>query len=110
MPTSEMKRGAAGQDALIGGRRVGVRADDEARAAVDEMAHRLFLARRFAMHVDDDRVCALAERTGGELALDRGERIVERVHEDAAHHVDDEHALAVLALDHAAPRPGVPAG
>ena len=34
------------------------------------------------------------------LALDRGERIVERIHEDAAHGVDDEHARAVLGLDH----------
>ena len=42
---------------------------------------------------------ALVERTGRELALDRGERIVERVHEDAAHGVDDERARAVLGLD-----------
>ena len=41
----------------------------------------------------------LAERAGGELAFDRGERIVERVHEDAAHGVDHERALAVLGVD-----------
>ena len=41
----------------------------------------------------------LAQRAGRELALDRGERIVERIHEDAAHGVDDEHARAVLRLD-----------
>ena len=48
----------------------------------------------------------LFQRTGGELALDRGERIVERLHEDAAHGVDDERARAVLGVDHgrAAPR------
>ena len=34
-----------------------------------------------------------------ELAVDRGERIVERVHEDAAHGVDDEHPRAVFGLD-----------
>ena len=34
-----------------------------------------------------------------ELALDRGERVVERIHEDAAHGIDDEHARAVLGLD-----------
>ena len=28
---------------------------------------------------------ALPQRAGGELAVDRGERIVERVHEHAAH-------------------------
>ena len=33
------------------------------------------------------------------FALDRGERIVERIHEDAAHGVDDERALAVLGVD-----------
>ena len=41
----------------------------------------------------------LLERAGGKLALDRGERIVERVHEDASHGVDDEHARAVARLD-----------
>ena len=42
----------------------------------------------------------LFQRTGGKLALDRGERIVERLHEDAAHGVDDERARAVLGVDH----------
>ena len=42
----------------------------------------------------------LAQRTSRELALDRGKRIVERIHEDAAHGVDDENARAVLGLDH----------
>ena len=37
----------------------------------------------------------LAERTGGQLALERGEGIVERVHEDPAHGVDDQDARAV---------------
>ena len=47
------------------------------------------------MEVDDHRVGLLAERAGGELAVDRGEGIVERIHEDAAHDVDDEDARAV---------------
>ena len=41
----------------------------------------------------------LLQRTGGKLMLDRGKRIVERLHEDAAHGVDDEHARSVLGLD-----------
>ena len=82
---------------MVGGRRMRVRADHEAGAAVAEITHRLLFAGRLAMHVDDDGVGVRAERTGGEFALDRGERIVERVHEDAAHGVDDERALAVLA-------------
>ena len=91
--------GAPGQDAVVGGRHMGVGADDEAGAAVAEMAHGLLLAGRLAMHVDDDGVGAVAQRTGGELAVDRGEGIVERVHEDAAHGVDHQRALAVLGVD-----------
>ena len=98
--------GAAGQDALVGGRHMGVGADHEARAAVGEIAHRLLLAGRLGMHVDDDGVGVAAERAGGEFALDRGERIVERVHEDAAHGVDHQHARAVLGLDHGGAAPG----
>ena len=94
-----MKAVPPGQDAVIGGRHMGVRADHEAGAAVAEMAHRLLLAGRLAMHVDHDGVGGLAERAGGEFALDRRERIVERVHEDAAHGVDHQHALAVLGVD-----------
>ena len=64
---------------------MGVRADDQRGAAVDEMAHRHFLARRLGMNVDDDGVAADAQRAGAELALDRREGIVQRIHEDAAH-------------------------
>ena len=39
---------------------MGVRADDEAGAAVEEMAGGLFLARRLGMEVDDDGVRHLA--------------------------------------------------
>ena len=91
--------GAARQDAVIGGRRMGMRADHERGAAIGEIAHRLLLAGRLAMDVDDDGVGVLAERAGGQLALDRREGIVERIHEDAAHGVDDQRALAVLGVD-----------
>src|SRR6185312_15360762 len=65
------ERGAAGQDAVVGSRDMRVRADDEARASVAEMAHRLLFARRLAMEVDDDRIRALAKRTRSKLAIDR---------------------------------------
>ena len=91
--------GAAGQNLMVGGGRMSMGADDEARAAVDEMAHRLLLARRLGMDVDHDRVGRALERAGGKLALDRRERIVERVHEHAPHGVDDEDARAVARLD-----------
>src|SRR3984957_3070895 len=93
------KGGAARQDALVGGRGMRVGADHEADAAVEEMSHRLLLARRLGMHVDHDRVDAALERTGGELAVERREGIIEGVHEYAAHGVDDERIAAVLALD-----------
>ena len=87
------------QDPVVGGRHMGVGADDEAGAAVDEMAERLLLAGRLGMDVDDDGIGGLAERAGVELALERREGIVERVHEDAAHHLDDEEARAACGLD-----------
>ena len=110
MPTSVMKPVPPGEDARVGGRHMGVGADDEADAAVDEMAERLFLAGRLGVEIDDRRVAADPERAGGELLLDALERVVERVHEHPAHHVDDEHPRAVRGLEQMAPRPGVPAG
>ena len=99
MPTSVMNPVPPAQDAMIGAGRMGMGADDQARLAVDEMAERPFLARRFGVEVDDRGVARLAERASAKLALDGGERIVERVHEDAAHHVDDEEPRARPALD-----------
>ena len=100
------ERGAARQHAMIRGLHMRVRADHQARAPIAEMTHRLFLARRLAMDIDHDRVRRALERTGGKLALRCRERIVERIHEDAAHQVDDQHARAVLRIEqhHAAPR------
>ena len=64
---------------------MGVGADHEAHAPIEEIGHGLFLARGLGVHVDDDRIAGALERIGGELALDRSERIVHRIHEDAAH-------------------------
>ena len=55
---------------------------------------------RFGVDVDDRGVAPLAERAEAELALDDGERIVERVHEDAAEDIDDQEPRALRALDH----------
>ena len=85
---------------MIGGRRVGVGADHEARAAIAEIAERLLLAGRLGMDVDDDGIGGFAQGARHELAVDGGERIVERIHEDAAHGIDHQHARAVLGLDH----------
>ena len=52
---------------------MGVGADDEAGAAVDEMAERLFLADRLGVKIDDRRIAGEAERAGGEFLLDARE-------------------------------------
>ena len=93
--------GAAGQDAVVGGRHVGVGADDEARPAVEMVAERLLLARRLRVDVDHDGVGDLAQRAGLELPVGGGEGIVEGVHEDAADQVDDQDAAARMGLDQA---------
>ncbi len=47
---------------------MGMRANDERGAAVDEMAEALLLGRGFRVEVEDDRVGLFAERAGGEIA------------------------------------------
>ena len=66
-----------GQYALVGGGYVRVRADHRRSTSVDEEAHRLLLAGRLGMHVDDNGVGALLEAAGGELGIDGAEWIVE---------------------------------
>ncbi len=58
------------------------------------------------MHVDEDDVGSFAQGTGGELRIHRGKRIVERIHESAAHRIDDENARARAGVEeaNAAPR------
>src|SRR5262245_61552346 len=85
---------------MVRGRRMRVRADHEAGAAVEEMPHRLLLAGRLGMHVDDRSVASAPQRARDQLAVDRAERIVEWIHEDAPHGVDDQYARAVLRFDH----------
>ena len=108
MPASDMIGGAAGQDPVIGGRHMGVGAHHQAGPAVEMMAHGLLLAGRLRVHVDDDRIRHLPERAGIELPVDRGEGIVERVHVEAAHDVDDEDALAGVGIDEVRAAPGRP--
>ena len=87
---------------MIGGRHMRVRADDEAGAAVDEMAKALFFAGGFGVEVEDDGVGLLLERAGGQDRLGRLEGIVEfRMHEHPAHDVGDEDAGAVASVEQA---------
>src|SRR5262249_26684706 len=91
--------GAVRQNAIVSGRRVRMRPDDKTDAAVGKIAHRLFLAGSLAVKVDDDRVRPRFERTRGKLALDRGKGIIERIHENSAHGVDNQRTFAVLGID-----------
>ena len=54
MPTSEMKAVPAGQHPGVGGRHVGVGAEDGGDAAVEVPAHRDLLAGHLGVEVDDD--------------------------------------------------------
>ena len=74
---------------------MGVGSHHQGGTAVEMMPHRFLLAGRFRVHVHDDRIRHLPERARIELPVDRQEGIVERVHVEAAHDVDDEDALAV---------------
>ncbi len=79
-----------------------VGADDEASAAVDEMAETLLLAGRLGMEIEDDRIGLLLQRAGVEDDLRRFEGVVEfGMHEDPAHDVGDEHARAVSGIEKA---------
>ena len=60
------------------------------------------------MHVDHDRVGALAERARVHLLFRGAERTIERVHEDAAHGIDDQDAGAIAGLEMASATSGRP--
>ena len=94
------------QNARVGGGRMRMGAHAKADAAVDEMAERLLLAGRLGVKVDDRGVAARSQRTGREFVFDSRERIVERIHEDAAHHVHDQHFPAVGRLYQIRASPG----
>src|SRR5438067_2212971 len=78
---------------------MGMGTDHERGATVAEKSHRLFFARRFAVKVDDDGIGAAPKRTRRQLTVYCGERIVERIHENARHRIYDQHACAILGLD-----------
>ena len=71
---------------------MGVRAKHRRDPAIGEMAERHLLAGRLGVKIDDDRRHVVAQPILGEDVVEPGERIVERVHEEPAHQIDDEHA------------------
>ena len=94
---------------MVGGRLMGMGADDEARPPIDEMRETHLLAGRLGMEVDHHRIGLFAERAGGKLALARLERIVEfGMHEHTAHDVGHHHARTVLGQINARTPAGCP--
>ena len=83
--------GAAVQDVGVRRRHVAVCAGDQADAAVERVAHRHLLAGRLGVDVGDDAVDRVAEAMVAQRAFGRGERIVERIHEQPAHHLQHHH-------------------
>src|SRR5207247_2068865 len=80
-----------------------VGADDGAHAAVEVPAHRQRLARRLAVHVDQDDG-RLFPQLGQDL-VGLAERAVDRAHEHAAHEVDPGHAVRAGLHAHVAHAP-----
>ena len=73
MPTSVMKAVPPGQHPGVGGRHVGVGAEDGGDAAVEVPAHRHLLAGHLGVEVDDDAV-GLEPRRGCASTSWNGER------------------------------------
>ncbi len=78
----------------------------EADAPVEVVREGDLLARGLGVDVHHDRVARLTERTGLDFPVHAREGVVHGVHEDAAHHVHDQHAASIRDLDQggAAPR------
>src|SRR3984957_13400520 len=82
--------GAVGEDALVGGGDVGVRAEESGDAAVERPADGYFFGGGFAVEVEEDDLCGdLAEELVG-----FAEWVVAGGHEDAALEVHDGVGLA----------------
>ena len=68
---------------------MGVGPGDQRDAAVQEMAEGCLLARRLAVHVDQNGVGLPFQPMGCQRLFRRCERIVQRVHEQPRHHLED---------------------
>ena len=88
-------RRAPGQNTLVGGLHVRVRADDGGDLAVEVPAECHLLGGRFGVNVDEDHLRALV-LDAGDLAIRGAEGVVDGVEKHAAHDVDDTdlHAAA----------------
>ena len=84
--------GAAWKDLVVGGRYMAVRPEDGRDAAIGKMTERHLFARGLGVKIDEDRRGLDAEVEFGEELFEPGEGVIERIHEEPAHQVDDENA------------------
>src|SRR5277367_543400 len=87
---------AAGENAIIGGGDVGVRAQDGGDFAVEMPAHGLFFGSGFGVHVHDDHLHIGRERS--ELAFGGAKGIFQRRHEGAALQIHYRVGDAIFSL------------
>ena len=76
-----------------------MRPEDGADAAIEVVPHGVLLARRLAVHVDEDAAHALRAH-GGDQPIRRAERAVERLHEHASFEIDHPEPRARRRAEH----------
>ena len=79
---------------------MGVGADHQRRQAIEAVAHGLLLAARLGMDVDDGGLHGAAEGVALQLRLHGAERVIQRIHEQPAHDVDDQGLTAIIQHRH----------
>src|SRR5258706_497985 len=97
-PHVGLVRGPGAQHALVGGLHVRVRPQHRGHAAVEEVAHRVLLAGRLAVHVDQDARGLLAQLRDQPLRCAEG--AVEGLHEDPALQVHHPKLAPAARGDH----------
>ena len=84
---------------------MGMGANNKGGASVDMMADRLLLARRLGVEINDDNIGLLAQWAGCQFPVNRGERIVKRIHEDPSQRVNHQNADTVPGCEQAGATP-----
>ena len=69
---------------MVSAWRIDVRTDDETDPTVAKMAHRLLLARRLAVIIDDVGGSGLAKRMHLEITIDHAECIIDQIQEQTS--------------------------
>ena len=87
--------GAAGENLGVPGRNVGVSADDQRNSAIDEVGQGHLFARRLAVDVDHRGGDRAAQAMLGQLGFEAREGVVESIHEQAGHDVEDQYLASV---------------